>query len=312
VATAAGASTNELEDQRDTIIDNLSGLVGIDVTEGDNNQYNITIDGARLVSGDDANQLECYTIADTASEAYGMYGIRWSDTGTEFNTGDSGSLNGYLEIRDGNSEDSKGIPYYTSQLDQFARTFAQAFNEGVTVGTTTYSGHADGVGLNDTTGIRFFSYDNKSSAELMASGSDVDAVYKNITAANITVSKDIQEDTDKIAASSTSGEEANTDNLDSLISICEDVNVTGNCTVSDLYKVSVEDVAGTSAAAQNAYDRQDSRTTYINTSRSSVSAVSDNEETLNMTTYESAYAASAKMVNAWSQLYETTINMVDD
>ena len=312
VATAAGASTNELEDQRGVVIDNLSGLVGIDVTEGENGQYDITVNGARLVSGDDTNQLECYTVTDTTSDAYGMYGIRWSETGTDFDTGDSGALNGYLEVRDGNSTESKGIPYYISQLDNFARTFAQAFNEGVTVGTTTYSGHADGVGLDDTTGTRFFSYDNKSSTELMASGTDTDAVYQNITAANITVSKDIQEDTDKIAASSATGEDANTDNLKDLISICEDVNISGSYTVSDLYKVTVEDVAGASASAKTAYDRQDARATYIDTSRSSVSAVSDNEETINMTIYQSAYDASAKMVSTWSEIYDTTINMVND
>ncbi|MBP2625430.1 MAG: flagellar hook-associated protein FlgK [Firmicutes bacterium] len=312
VATASGASTNELEDQRGVLIDELSGLVGITVTESDEGCLNIAIEGTSLVNGDNAKELECYTVTDTTSDQYGMYGIRWADSGDEFNSGDSGALNGYLEVRDGNSSDSKGIPYYISQLDDFTRTFAQAFNEGVTVGTTEYSGHADGVGLDDTTGIRFFSYDDLSSEELMASGTDVDAVYQNITAANITVSKDIQDDTDKIAAAATDGGDEDATNLDDIISICEDVNISGNATVTDLYNTIVATVSTDAAYAEDQYNRKSTRVSYIDTSRSSVSGVSSDEETINLTTYQSAYDASATMVSTWSEIYQTTLDMVDD
>lgn len=312
VATASGASTNELEDQRGVLVDELSGLVGITVTESDDGSLKIAIEGTNLVNGDNANELECYTVTDTTSDQYGMYGIRWADSGDEFNSGDSGALNGYLEVRDGNSADSKGIPYYMSQLDDFTRTFAQAFNEGVTAGTTEYSGHADGVGLNDTTAIRFFSYDDLSSEELMASGTDVDAVYQNITAANITVSKDIQDDTDKIAAASTDGGDEDATNLDDMISICEDVTISGNATVTDLYNTIVATVSTDAAYAEAQYNRKSTIATYIDTSRSSVSGVSSDEETINLTTYESAYNASATMVSTWNEIYQTTLNMVDD
>lgn len=312
VATASGASANELEDQRGILVDELSGLVGIDVTECEDGSLTISIEGTNLVSGNKAKELECYTVTDTSSDQYGMYGIRWADSGQAFDSGDSGALNGYLEVRDGTSAESKGIPYYISQLDEFTQTFAQAFNEGVTSGTTPYSGHADGTGLDDTTDIRFFSYDDLSSEELMASGSDTTAIYQNITAANITVSKDIQEDTNKIAAASSSGGDDNSENLADLISICGAVNISGNATVLDLYNTIVTKVATASANVQAAYNRKNTIATYIDTSRSSVSGVSSDEETVKLTTYQSAYDASAKMVSAWSELYETTLDMVDD
>lgn len=313
VAKASGASTNELEDQRGVLLDDLSGLVGINVTQEDDGNVTIAVAGTTLVSGSKAKELECYTITDATSEQNGMSGIRWTDSGEEFDTGNSGTLNGYLEVRDGSTTDSKGIPYYISQLDDFARTFAQAFNEGVTSGSTTYSGSADGVGIDDdaTTGTRFFSYDNLSSASLMASGTDADAVYKNITAATISVSKDITEDTNKIPTASSTGGDSNTDNLTDLISICSDVNISGNSTVSGLYNVVVATVAGASASAQTEYDRKTTSATYINTSRSSVSGVSSNEETTNLTTHQAAYAASASMASTWSEIYSTTINMVN-
>jgi flagellar hook-associated protein 1 FlgK len=314
VATASGASANELEDQRGVLVDKLSGLVGIDVTEADNGAYKITVEGVTLVNADKANSLECYTVTDTASEQYGMYGIRWSETGAAFDSGDSGALNGYLAVRDGNSASSKGIPYYISQLDDFTRTFAEAFNEGVTVDGTDYSGHADGVGIDDdpATGIRFFSYDGLSSEDLMASGADTAAVYQNITAATITVSQDIQEDSNKIATASADGEDGNNENISDIISICKDVNISGKSTVTDLYNIIVATVSTDSSFAQTQSSRKSTIASYINTSRSSVSGVSSDEETVNLVTYQAAYAASAKMVSAWSELYQVTLDMVDD
>ncbi|MBP1763307.1 MAG: flagellar hook-associated protein FlgK [Firmicutes bacterium] len=312
VANASGSSANELQDQRDVLIDELSGLVGVTVAEGDNGIYNITIKGKSLVNGSSANELECYTNTDSSSDAYSMYGIRWADSGETFDSGDTGALNGYLDLRDGNGADNMGIPYYSSQLDDFARTFAQSFNEGITSGTTTYSGHADGMGLDGTTGVRFFSYDSLSSAELMATGADNAAVYANITAANISVSQDIQDDTDKIATASTDGEEGNNENIGDIISICGSAAISGNATVDDLYSAIVSTVAAASAFAQTEYDRKDTIATYIDTSRSSVSGVSSDEETVNLTVYQSAYEASASMVSTWSEIYQTTINMVDD
>ncbi len=312
VASTSGASTNELGDQRSLLVDQLSSLVGVTVTVTDTGSYNINIGDTNLVNGDEVNGLECYTVTDSASDQYGMYGIRWANSGEDLDAGDTGALSGYLELRDGSSSDNKGIPYYLSQLDEFARTFAQAFNEGVTSGTTTYNGHADGAGIAGSTGTRFFSYDDLSSAELMASEADTEAVYQNITAANISVAKDIQEDTDKIATSAAAGEDENTDNIDDMISICEEVSLSGKATVNDLYNTIVAAVGTDSSYAQTEYERKDAIATYINTSRESVSGVSSDEETVNLTVYQSAYEASATMMSTWSEIYQTTINMVDD
>ncbi|WP_378953330.1 flagellar hook-associated protein FlgK [Pelosinus sp. sgz500959] len=311
VAKASGAAANELEDQQGVLVDKLSGLIGISTTKSDDGIIAITVNGSTLVSGNKAKQLECYTVTDTTSAQYGMYGIRDAATGRDFASGDSGALNGYIQVRDGSTSDNKGIPYYSSQLDQFAQTLAKAFNEGITVDTTSYSGNADGVGLNDTTDIRFFSYDNLSSADLMASGTDTDSIYKNIKAGNITVSKDIQEDSSKIATSSTVGEDSNNTNITDLISIITDTNIFGNSTATGFYSSIIATVGTASSYAKTEYSRKDAITSYIDTSRSSVSAVSSDEETVNLTKYQQAYAASASVATKWSEIYETTINMVN-
>lgn len=311
IASASGASTNELEDQQGVLVDSLSSLIGVDISTTDSGVLTISVDGVNLVNGNKSKELECYLVSDSTSSQYGMYGIRDADTQEDFDSGDSGALNGYLELRDGNSSDNKGVSYYISQLDNFTSSFAQAFNEGITVGSTTYNGHADGVGLDDTTDIRFFSYDDLSSVDLMASATTTDGVYAKITAGNITVSKDVQEDTSKIAASSSSGEDSNTDNLADLISICEDVTISGSATTEDLYNSIIAVVGTDSAYAQAQYNRKNAIATYIDTSRSSVSGVSSDEETVNLTKYQQAYAASASMVTTWNEIYETTLDMVN-
>jgi len=311
VAKASGASTNELEDERGVVVDDLSGLVGINVTKTDDGALTITAGDTNLVSGNDSTKLECYTVTDTNSAQNGMYGIRNGDTGMDVDTGTSGALGGYLGVRDGNSSDNKGIPYYTKQLDTFTQTFAKAFNEGVTDGSTSYNGNADGVGQDGSTDVRFFSYENKSSADLMASGSDTDSVYKNITAANITVSKDVQEDTGKIATASATGTEGNSDNIADLVKIWGSADVSGHSTVAELYSSIISNVGNASAYAKTESSRQSTITKYIESSRSSVSGVNTNEETTNMTKYQSAYNASASAVTTWNEIYQATLDMVN-
>jgi flagellar hook-associated protein 1 FlgK len=314
VATASGGSANELEDQADVVIDKLSGLVGITVTKSTTGTLNITMGNSTLVDGSESKQLECSTVTDTTSAEYGMYGISDATSGEVVTTGDSGALNSYLELRDGASSASKGIPYYTSQLNEFAQTLAKSFNEGITVGTTTYSGNAAGYGLDNTTGVRFFSYDNKSSADFISntttSATAIDAAYANITAANITVSKDIQEDSNKIAASSTADSTSNNTNLADMISISQSADIFGNTTATGFYGSMIATVGTASASATTQYNRKNALTSYINTSRSSVSGVSSNEETVNLTKYQAAYAASGSLTSTWSKIYDDTINMV--
>lgn len=328
VATASGASANELEDQRDLLVDKLSSLTGVQVTKAtigtstdgtDVTTYNITAGGDALVSGNNARQLECYTINDGSNEN-GMYGIRWSDTGESFNTGDSGSLKADLDLRDGTgtSGEYKGIPYYMSQLDDFARTFAESFNEGVSATsssgtTTTYSGYVAGYNTSGATGNRFFSYNNLSSTELanLITTDGKSTVYANITAANISLTSDVQADSSEIATSSASGETSNNNIVQSLISICKDsVMFNGTASPEDFYNsiVATLGTAGSYASRQN--DIQSTITSYIDNSRTSVSGVSTNEETANMTKYQQAYEASASAVTDWNKIYETTINMV--
>lgn len=324
VAATSGASTNELEDRRDLLIDELAKLADISVsaatvyTASDGtttSTYTVTLNGSTLVSGNTARELECHTI--TGGEQDGMYGIRWTDNGTELSVGDGGTLAAYLDVRDGTGEngDYKGVLYYMEQLDDFARTFAEAFNEGVYAdGTKYYAGHAGGYGLDGTTGTRFFTYGDATSADIasaLTAGQTLDDIYANVTAANISLTADVTEDVNKIAASSSATDtDGNNENANALIKICQDTRLFNPGSPVDCYDSIIATLGTESAYASRHNSRQSSLVAYIDDCRSSVSGVSTNEETAYLTKYQEAYAASAQAMTTWSEVLATTINMV--
>ncbi len=118
-----GVMANELRDQRTLIVDQLSKIVDVKVTEdpikdSNNpervtgaNRYLVTIgSGQTLVDMYDYNELECVARKDNEkinqSDIDGLYDIVWKKTGTDFgmyNASLGGSLRGLIDIRDGNN-----------------------------------------------------------------------------------------------------------------------------------------------------------------------------------------------------------------
>lgn len=323
-ASLTNSNANTLKDQRGVLFDKLSKLIDTTVTETvtgtqsketETKQLAIRIKGITLVDGGQANQLQ--VVADSSNA--GMYKIRWKNTDEEF-AATGGELKAKLDMRDGDGTSSsyKGIPYYISQLDKFSQTFAEAFNEGIlsgqTASTASYSGHAGGETGNSKTGIRFFSYDDTSSADLASQikAQGVNLVYKNITAANLSLSKDVEDDVDNIAAASSSGGAENSNNINALIKLVKDSNLFNKGTPEDFYNSIISTIGTDSSSAERRSSNASSMVKNFKDSRTSVSGVDTNEETGNMTKYQQAYEASSKMVSMWSEIYQKTIDMVND
>jgi len=182
-----GNTANDMRDQRTVLVDKLSKLVNIDVSEvvygklpdgRDDKHFVISISGKTLVDHFQISKLE--VVQRDASkkvndeDVNNLYEVRWAD-GNALNV-KGGELRGYLDVRDGNeglagsngiaSPNYKGIPYYQRKLNEFVRVFARAFNEGYVdvdgdrqfdLAEVTGLGHAGGYGYNTTdTGFRFF------------------------------------------------------------------------------------------------------------------------------------------------------------
>ncbi len=124
VEISTGGMANELRDRRALLVDQLSQIVDVDVTEinvvDTNNpdretgatQFIVKIGGNQLlVSGSEYKTLECVARTNREkvhlSDVDGLYTIKWAD-GSSFSLGKNakGALKGLLDLRDGNNEES--------------------------------------------------------------------------------------------------------------------------------------------------------------------------------------------------------------
>ncbi|MEG0802857.1 MAG: flagellar hook-associated protein FlgK [Citrobacter sp.] len=138
----AGASPNDLLDQRDQLVSELNTIVGVEVSVQDGGTYNITMaNGYSLVQGSSARQLAAVPSSDDPSRTTVAYvdGVAGNIEIPEkmLNTG---SLGGLLTFR------SQELDQTRNTLGQLALAFADAFN----------TQHKEGFDANGDQGKDFF------------------------------------------------------------------------------------------------------------------------------------------------------------
>ncbi|HEY1846271.1 MAG TPA: flagellar hook-associated protein FlgK [Buttiauxella sp.] len=126
----AGASPNDLLDQRDQLVSQLNQIVGVEVSVQDGGTYNVSIaNGLNLVQGSTANQLAAVPSSADPSRTTVAYVDKVSGT-TEIPESQltSGSLGGVLTFR------SQDLDSARNRLGQLALSFADSFNQQHTQG----------------------------------------------------------------------------------------------------------------------------------------------------------------------------------
>jgi len=133
---ALGDNPNDLKDRRDLLVDELSSIIDITVTQKDPDEFMVHTSGHILVQGKFDRQFDLRKDTDAESFAY----IHWRDTGSQmvFTRGRLGAL---MELRD------VTIQQEIKNLDNMTMNFTDLVNEI----------HRDGYGANGNTGINFFS-----------------------------------------------------------------------------------------------------------------------------------------------------------
>jgi flagellar hook-associated protein 1 FlgK len=138
----AGATPNDLLDQRDQLVSQLNQIVGVEVSVQDGSTYNVSIaNGLNLVQGSSANKLAAVPSSADPSRTTVAYVDKVSGT-TEIPESQitSGSLGGVLAFR------SQDLDSARNRLGQLALSFADAFNQQ----------HKQGVDANGDDGTDFF------------------------------------------------------------------------------------------------------------------------------------------------------------
>ena len=230
---AAGMSPNDLLDQRDQLLDSLSGMANISVTDQGNGMVQVNFGDASspLVSGSTVN---------------------WPQTLTSAAGGQLGALLGLSDTTSGQ------IQSYRNQLDTIANQLISSVNS-----------------LQPSS--PFFS------------GNSASTIAVSATANSIQTS----------SASNPTGND-----------LAIQISQLAGGTTDQSYATFVSKVGSDTAAAQGTQTTGTSLLNAINGQRQSVSGVSLDEEMTNLITFQRAYQASARVMNAIDTTLDTLINQV--
>lgn len=129
-----GRMANDFRDQRDLLVEELSKIVNIDITEDNRGGMNIFVGGQALVYTTTYNPIQSTPRAD------GMFDVKWAN-GSDFQA-KNGEMKALIDARD------VVVDSYIGQLNTAAKAFAEMTN----------SVHQSGFGLggDSDTGIPFF------------------------------------------------------------------------------------------------------------------------------------------------------------
>jgi len=268
-AQSSGANPNQLIDQRNQLVEQLSGLVGVNSTDaGDGTITLTTANGALLVAG-----RQSFTLT-TGKNASGNVDV--FSQGTDITSGLSGgSLSGYIQARD------QGVASAQSNLDDLAAGLISAVNAQQTAG----------YDLNGNPGANFFKpWSGSSNAGAAA------AMSVNLT------------DPSQVGASSSSTAQGDNSNALALANI-ENQTVVSGQTPTGYYSNFVAGIGTEVQQATNQQTAQNLVVQQLQNQKASISGVSLDEESANLIQYQTAYAAAARVVNIISQLAQTAITL---
>ena len=342
-----GNKANDLRDSRGHLVDRLSKIVncsayetetGLKLPNGEKEtRFVVTISGKALVDHEQSVHLKCESRPTKVNEEdiENLYEVSWDDDNKLQLK--SGELKGYLDMRDGNDGEigsdgkntpiCKGIPYYQRKMNEFVRTFAMSFNEGIIDADgdgilDNKEGHVDGFTLSGNTGVRFFTmldeYGKNMSSEDFALKTgitdaspiaDIAAAYQNITARNFSISFDIEDNpSENIAAASAAGAAGNNENINKLLAMRHNTYMFMEGAPEDFIKTVISSMGVDGQQYEQYLDVQEGITNQIENRRHSISGVSLNEEMTNLVKNQQIYGAAAAMIQSFSEILDILVN----
>lgn len=275
----SGQKANDLRDQRNVLLDKLSGIMDIQATEQTNGMVTISLqnDNTKMLI-DGQNQVNHLSLNADSTE------VDWSD-GTKANI-KGGEVFGYLSIINGtgsgNSTDAYpdlGIPYMTAKLNSFAKQFADAVNNLASTEETI----SPTVPL-----LTYNASDPSSSIDLSDNWKNDKALFKDMYTGS---------------------------NRGQMISSFENLlkNDTGkisgyNGTIQDYADTFSSDVAFRLNSVETSESQSQTTLSNLDKQRQSISSVSIDDEGINIIRYQQSYNASARVITTIDQMLDKLIN----
>lgn len=271
--TNAGGSANELMDQRDLLVTQLSGLVGASTRTNADGSIDVVVAGNALVSGGSANALQ---VAPTSPKSFqgavdgGTVSIQWATSGHPAGL-EGGTVAGLLTVL-APEADGGVLTRAAAELDSMATEIAAQVNDL----------HQDGFTADGRTGIDFFSIDPAHPAKSLA--------VAITNPADIAVSGSATEEFDGKIGEKIAGLAKAVDGPDAL------------------WSAFVVDLGVKSASATSRATVAEAARATASSAQLAQTSVDTDEETVNMLAFQRAYEGAARVLTAVDEMLDTLIN----
>lgn len=280
-ASSVGDNPNDLMDQRDLLITELSEIVDINVITDKFNATTVTIGGVPIVEWDRARQLE---VRDENGDT--MYEIYWKGSPNKVQFTD-GTLRGLMEIRD------NLIPAQLGALDNIVHTLMTKFN----------TQHEAGYDFNGEPGKPFFEYIDPGQTLIR-----VAVTEDQIAASSDGTDADGDGKLDPVGNGENAKALANV--LHGKITIKDkgDNTVATDTTLRDYFVGAISQLGIDTQHALRMTENQNVLVSSLQDRMEAVAGVSLDEEMVNMIKFQHAYNAAARVIATMDQIYDTIIN----
>ncbi|MGD9975141.1 MAG: flagellar hook-associated protein FlgK, partial [Desulfatirhabdiaceae bacterium] len=268
--TNQGQAPNDLLDQRDSLLNNLSELIDFTASETDG-KLTVTLGDGKILVGDSPNGR-----LTTSLNASGFQDIVWmADTTTSINNDiGSGKLKGWMDVRDGR------IPEYAQRLDDLAKEMIAAVN-GL---------HTTGFALDGTT-----------------TGKDF---FTGASAIDIQVNPELIQNPNLVAAAAAGNAADNTQAIAIAALQNTDRAALGTARFDEYHAATLSLVGNDVNAASSSLAFQTDVGTQLENYRESISGVSLDEEMVSLIKYQHGYGAAARVITTVDEMITELLNMV--
>jgi len=276
-----GVVANDLRDERNYLIDELSGLAKIQVIAGDS--FNVSLEGRMLVEGSRYEQIG--TLPDSSNN--GFVKLVWSGDGEKLEIS-GGSINGLFEARD------ELVNGFREKLNEFVKGVAEEINKI----------HFTGYGTADAVQRYFFvneldGSDTGINLSTIAFNPQLDD-YDNIAAAEEAYNYEDNRIALKIA------ELRHKDCFSAEIYEADEDKRKYN--YDEFYRNIISSLGNIGQEAATAVDAKKLLVDQIEYRRQAISGVSLDEEMSNLIKYEHSYNAAARIVNVMDEMLEIVVS----
>ena len=272
-AEANGDNASALYDARDQMVEQLSGIMDVQVNIDDEGNYDVTLqNGQPLVSGQESSTIELETNVDGTQSM----SLTFAGTTSSMDTDTGGALGALFDYQ------NEVLTPLSGSINSMAEQFADAVNKQL----------SEGYDLNGNPGEPLFIYDENSAEGPLEVNPDITA--------------------DELAFSSSPDESGNSDNLQALINISPeplDIEGLGSVTVGEACSSIISNIGIYSQQVQTETTAAANVYTEAQNQQSSVSGVSMDEEAVNLITYQQIYEANLKVISTGADIFDSVLEM---